>query len=296
MSTSSIGTDSSGNGNNWSPSGFTTTSEVTTDYFTDSPSFYGTDTGTGNEVRGNYATLSPLTSGFAGTLTEGNLYYNIGSGGRRSEATISVISGKWWWEATAISGTTNGTVGGRFGFCIPYGGTNPESVEFGLHWHSTSGIQRVVNGSFTSVATGTNYADGDVLGCALDADANIAYFYKNGALVYTVDFSSFVSIGSRRLVPHAWNSSSGTPVWRYNFGQRAFAHSARSGHKCLCSNNLPEVNHKDRDRQNYNIENLEWVSKSDNNKNRVQFTSNIDKELWAIEYLKSLGYSITNPQ
>jgi len=57
-------------------------------------------------------------------------------------------------------------------------------------------------------------------------------------------------------------------------------------------NNLPEVNHKDRDRQNYNLDNLEWVSKSDNNKNRVQFTSNIDKEVWAINYLKNLGYTV----
>jgi len=239
MSTSSVGTDTSGNNLNFSENGFTTTG-VDTDYFYDSPSNGGTDSGLGAQVSGNYAVLNPLTSGFGGTLTQGNLHYNLGAAAVRAEATISVISYKWHWEAYAVSGTTNGTVGGRFGFCIPHGQSNPETTKFGLHWHSTSGLQRVVNGTFTSVLTGTNYGDTDTLGCSLDADANIAYFYKNGVLAYTYDFSSFVPVGSDRLVPHAWNSSSGTPIWKYNFGQRVFTHPARTGHKCLVSSNLPE--------------------------------------------------------
>lgn len=58
-------------------------------------------------------------------------------------------------------------------------------------------------------------------------------------------------------------------------------------------NLLPEVNHKDRNRSNYNIENLEWTSKLENSKNRVIFTEYVDKENWAIDYLTSLGYSIS---
>jgi hypothetical protein len=183
--------------------------------------------------------LNPLTSGFAGTLSNGNLDYNLGSGARRAEGTIAVTSGKWWWEALAVSGTTNGTVGGRFGFCLQSSLNNPEAIAFGLHWHATSGIATVIGGSFTTRATGTNYGDGDVLGCALDADANIAYFYKNGTLAYTYNFSSHLAVGSGNLTPHAWNGSSGTPVWTYNFGQRAWTHTPRTNHKALCTANLP---------------------------------------------------------
>jgi hypothetical protein len=77
------------------------------------------------------------------------------------------------------------------------------------------------------------------LGCALDADANIAYFYKNGTLAYTYNFSSHLAVGSGNLTPHAWNGSSGTPVWTYNFGQRAWTHTPRTNHKALCTANLP---------------------------------------------------------
>jgi hypothetical protein len=183
--------------------------------------------------------LNPLTSGFAGTLSNGNLDYNLGSGVRRAEGTIAVTSGKWWWEALAVSGTTDGTVGGRFGFCLQSSRNDPEAVTFGLHWHATSGLATVINGSFTVRASGTNYGDGDVLGCALDADANIAYFYKNGTLAYTYNFSSHLAVGSGNLTPHAWNGSSGTPVWTYNFGQRAWTHTPRTNHKALCTTNLP---------------------------------------------------------
>jgi hypothetical protein len=183
--------------------------------------------------------LNPLTSGFGGTLSNGNLDYSLGSGTKRAEGTIAVTSGKWWWEALAISGTTSGTVGGRFGFCVQSSLNDPELTVFGLVWHATNGVYRVLSGSFT-LLSGTNYNDNDLLACALNADANIAYFYKNGALVYTYDFSSFVAVGSAPLTPHCWNASSGSPVWTYNFGQRPFAYPAPSGFKALCTQNLTD--------------------------------------------------------
>lgn len=235
-----IGKDSSGNGNNWTPANISVTAGIDNDSLFDSPS-NGTqaDTGLGGQVSGNYCVLNPNTSGFgSGTLTQGNLYYALTSGANQAQGTIAVRAGKWWWEAYGVSGTTNGTVGGRFGFCIPSEKDDPEQMYFGLHWHATSGLITVVGNTFTQRLSGTNYGDGDTLGCALDADSNIAYFYKNGSLVYTYDFSSFVTAGTRFLTPHAWNASSGTPVWSYNFGQRPWAYAPRTNHKALCSSNM----------------------------------------------------------
>jgi hypothetical protein len=174
----------------------------------------------------------------SGTLSNGNLEYNLGSGTKFVSGTIAVKSGKYYWEAKAVSGTTNGSVGGRFGFSQSSSILHGENGPFTLAWHATSGIQVFTSGSYSTLLTGTNYADGDTLGCALDADSNIAYFYKNGSLAYTYNFSSYISAGSQFLTPTCWNGSSGTPVWTYNFGARAFAHSARTNHKCLNTANL----------------------------------------------------------
>ena len=196
------------------------------------------DTGAGGEVSGNYCTLNPLDQN-GGTLSNGSLDYDLGSGTKFSSGTIAVKSGKWFWEAKAVSGVTSGSVGGRFAISQIPSERHGENGPFTLFWHATGGIRTAINGTITSRLTGTNYADSDILGLALDADANIAYFYKNGSLVYTYDFSSLVAAGSQFLAPSCWNGSNGSPVWTYNFGQRAFKHSARTNHKCLVSTNLP---------------------------------------------------------
>ncbi len=235
-----LGKDTSGNSNNWTPNNLSITAGVGNDSLVDTPTNAATptDTGAGGEVVGNYCTLNPLAQ-LSGTLSNGNLDYNLGSGTKFASGTIAVKSGKFHWEAKAVSGTTNGSVGGRFGFSQSSSILNGENGPFTLVWHATSGIQVFQSGSYSTVLTGTNYADGDTLGCALDADSNIAYFYKNGSLAYTYNFSSLVPAGSQFLTPTCWNGSSGTPVWTYNFGARAFSYSARTNHKCLCTANLP---------------------------------------------------------
>jgi hypothetical protein len=234
-----LGKDQAGS-NDWTPNNFSVTAGAGNDSLVDVPTRYGDDTGAGGEVRGNYCVLNPLNIGFSGTLSNGNLDYNLGSGTKRSEGTIAVLSGKWYWEALGVSGITNNTVGGRFGFQRPSTISSPESLEFSVYWHATDGLQKYVNASRTVISTGTNYGDGDLLSMALDADANIAYFYKNGSLAYTYNFSGDTSPGASLLTPQCWNASSGTPVWSYNFGQRPWAHTPPENYKALCTTNLPE--------------------------------------------------------
>ena len=245
-SNAGIGKDTSGLGNYWNTSGLSVTAGAGNDSLVDSPTNYGADTsGVGGVVRGNYATLNPLTAGFGGTLSNGNLDYNLGSGNKRAEGTIAVTSGKWYWEGYAVSGTRNGSVGGRFGFTVTSSLNDPEKTPFQLIFHASNGLYRAdSSGSFTLISSGS-YTDGDLLGCGLDADSNIGYFYKNGSLIFTFNFSSYVAVGSAFLTPYSWNASSGTPVWEYNFGQRPFAYQTPGTNRpaatflALCTQNLP---------------------------------------------------------
>ena len=69
------------------------------------------------------------------------------------EGTVSFTSGKYYWEATAITGTTNGSVGGRFSFCVQADETsqiNPEYID-NIAWHSTAGMSAFFPRSATRV-------------------------------------------------------------------------------------------------------------------------------------------------
>jgi hypothetical protein len=172
-----------------------------------------------------------------GTISSANLNWASSTNVCGNRATIGATSGKWYWEAVGSS-VTSGTVGGRFAFT---GGdtTAVEQDKFGMYWHPNSGISRIVNGTDTNVTSAYTYTNGDVLALALDLDNNISYWYKNGVLQYTYDFSSFSTIGTRTFFPYVWNASSGTPSWVYNFGQRPFAYTPRTNHVSWNTFNLP---------------------------------------------------------
>jgi hypothetical protein len=231
-SNAGLGKDFSGNSNYWTTNNISVTSGTTYDAMTDSPTLT-------SATVANYAVLSPLDwASASGTLSAGNLNWASSTNVCGNKSTIGATSGKWYWEAIGSS-VTSGTIGGRFGFT----GSDTIAAEqdkFGMYWHPTSGIARVVNGTNTYVTSAYTYTNSDVLALALDLDSNISYWYKNGVLQYTFDFSSFSTIGSRVFHAYAWNASSGTPSWVYNFGQRPFAYTPRTNHLALNTYNLPD--------------------------------------------------------
>ena len=87
------------------------------------------------------------------------------------------------------------------------------------------------NGSNSSY--GTSFTDGDVISVAFDADAGTLIFYKNGVSQGTA-FSSIPS-GTYYPATSLGNTMSAT----INHGQRAFAYSAPSNYKALCTTSLP---------------------------------------------------------
>jgi len=232
-----LGKDSSGNGNNWTPNNFSVTAGAGNDSLVDSPTAYGTDTGVGGEVRGNYCTLNPLQ--LAGvsliTLANGNLdiIFATGSGSpafRNIAGTIGVSSGKWYWEVNYAGGGTFLLVGITDSATLPTKYTGETAGSYA--YYSTG--QKVNNGSLA--AYGASYTTNDVIGVALDMDAGTITFYKNnvsqGQAYSGITGTVFPAIGRD-------GTSNAQFIQPVNFGQRAFAYTAPSGFKALCTTNLP---------------------------------------------------------
>jgi hypothetical protein len=214
-STTTLGDDFSGNGNDWTTNNFSVTAGVGNDSLVDSPMAYGTDTGVGGEVRGNYATLNPLyNSGGTRTFANGNLEVTGGALNVNSTelANWTLTSGKWYFEATV------GAIGTA---SITSVGTNAILYEG--------------DGSFFPSGSGASYTTNDVIGVAIDIDAGTVQFYKNGVSQGTVNGTA----GASATPAFALGGAATAPKWIANFGQRAFAYTAPSGFQALVTTNLP---------------------------------------------------------
>jgi len=211
---SSLGTDSSGNGNT-----FTVNNLTSIDQTTDTPT-------------NNFCTLNPLNNlsySGSGTLTEGNLQLSYSGGLFHTNATIAVNAGKWFWETKGVSNMQQGTVGARIGF-VNQDNTGYASQYFdggcifGMFWHPTIGIYTAVGATQTLRSSTLTYTDGDIIGIALDLTNNISYWYKNGTLSFTYDFSALATIGSYFICPALGNGSgSASPVYQLNFGNPPYS-------------------------------------------------------------------------
>jgi hypothetical protein len=238
-----LGKDSSGNGNNWTPSGFSVAAGVGNDSLVDTPTSYGTDTGAGGEVRGNYATLNPLINPSADTFSNGNLQVVTSSSnyGTSVSTMATPTTGKWYAECTIVATASYAAVG----ICSTssvFTATSWIGSFTGVTYYGNSG-QKVVNASAS--AYGATYGANDVIGVAYDADNLQITFYKNGTTQGTI---TGVTSGAYYFGSSEWDTASGTQVW--NFGQRPFqkwngsayvANTAPSGFKALCTQNLPPV-------------------------------------------------------
>jgi hypothetical protein len=242
-SSSNYATDQSGNSNNFTPVGFhVTTANTTYDLFTDSPTDYGTDTGAGAQVRGNYPTLNPnSTSG--GTVSFGGLRAVGPSSWRRYSTFLPVNSGKWYWEATNIGSTYSprgtGTSYKWMGWQIvsdtnstssPSGGSLTNCLVYGDNGY-------YINFSTTQVDGGSTISNGDVLAMAVDLDANTYTIYRNNVSIASGSMGAGRVAGTY-LWPVIWSYDGSYGDLYCNFGQRAFTYTAPSGYKAICTANI----------------------------------------------------------
>ena len=234
-----LGADYSGNGNNWTPNNFSVSAGAGNDSLVDSPTSYGTDTGVGGSVRGNYCTLNPLTT-TAGTYTQGNLRYVGASNYRRTNSTVSVATGQWYWEVTLGNAPYSprgvGSQYNAFGFGLSTvfnSITNPNSVTDALVLADNS-YYKNFSGAWTD--TSVAFSSGDVLSIAVDLDGNTFTLRRNNTSLVTGTIGGTVG---RELTPIIISYDGTQGVMDCNFGQRPFAYTAPSGFKALCTQNLP---------------------------------------------------------
>ena len=226
-----IGKDNSGNGNNWTPNNISVTSGVTYDSMIDTPTMYA-DGGNG---RGNYCVMNPLDKGTSTvTLTNGNLNWSSGAPtyNQVCRSTISVTSGKWYWEVTPL---TNGAwanmgVADALGTLANASRNQPG----GWVYQGTTGNKMNNN---SSVAYGSTYTNNDVIGVALDMDGDTLTFYKNGVSQGVAYSSGFAGKTISPLMQDAANDATAA----INFGQRPFAYTPPTGFKALNTQNLPDA-------------------------------------------------------
>jgi len=225
-----LGKDYSGNGNNWTPNGFSVSSGVGNDSMVDVPTPYGVDTGVGGTVRGNYCTLNPLDKSTAGgSARNGNLDYAATQASwDMIRSTFGISSGKWYWEVSVNSSTFGITGIAKASVVLQNNFFNSGDS---LGYNSANGNKYDGNGGVSSYGASWQ-ASGDICGVALDMDAGTMTFYKNG----TSQGVAYTGITGTYFPTHSlYDTSTAT----FNFGQRPFVHAAPSGFKALCTQNLP---------------------------------------------------------
>ena len=238
-----LGKDSSGNGNNWTPNNFSVTAGAGNDSMIDVPTPYA-DGGNG---RGNYCTLNPTNrnnDGTAPTMVNGNLETTSVVNPTHIWGTMAVPSStsSWYWEGVCTSMDTARTYIG-----IIDSDTTGSSPGASYAFIDKAILSR--NGNYFNLASGTggsnsgsytSYAQNDVVMVAY-SNGKI-WFGKNGTWMNsgnpaagTGAVDTGVSTSKTWLPYFGYNSN-----WTANFGQRAFAYTPPTGFLALNTQNLPE--------------------------------------------------------
>ena len=210
------------------------------DSLIDSPQSYEADSGNNG---GNYCVFNPLSKDDSiyytenGNLVTGNNSVSSSSSGSRGRilSSIGFKTGKWYAEVQTTA-ASDGDVDFAVGiFPVESTGYSSTSGHYALrptgHLYSPAG-------TYQSYGTGA-WTDDDIIGIAVDMDSSTKtiQFFKNGTAIASattiVDNEYFFGYGS--------DGGGGGRAYKstWNFGQRPFAYTPPTGHKSLCTQNLP---------------------------------------------------------
>ena len=194
------------------------------------------------------------------------LQYNCVSGNNhlRSDTTMQVSSGKWYVEFKFISGyeTANGTV--NFGINTSGGHRDSNndaiwyenSINYKAIRYSNDGKVYVYNaGTGTELLSGLQtFANGDVMGIALDLDNNKFFVSKNGTFFSNGSGTQDPVTGAYPLASGSNISSRKNQGWSFtisgysaqvvtaDFGQQGYDYTPPTGFKSVCARNMkPEL-------------------------------------------------------
>tara|TARA_B100002052_G_C15881809_1_gene599657 strand:- start:1232 stop:4030 length:2799 start_codon:yes stop_codon:yes gene_type:complete len=232
-----LGKDSSGNGNNFTPNNFEVSTGVGNDSVPDTPT-------------NNFPTLNPLYNPVNTTFGEGNLLMR---GGDNFAASTFLLpkSGKWYAE---FSKYNNGALQS-----ISVTRANTAMTNYNGYLGLADNVEYVSNGEVgnrtrgsTSDATAWTDDAGVVVAVAVDMDNGAVYFARNNTYINsgvpTSGSSKTGAIatdlltdnnGDHVIAVHGYNGSNSYGMYA-NFGQQPLTYTPPTGYKVLSSANLPD--------------------------------------------------------
>ena len=252
---SSLGDDTSGNGNDYSSSGFASSYVVL-----DSP-------------ENNFATLNFLAGSTQQAASLGNLRTTASSSGANfasNRSTIGVKSGKWYAEfrldvvQLGTGGQDNGVFVGTGSKEYPHDSSNQNGTDNGvaiLYTANSTSSNRGIYVNGTLFDSGLDaHAAGDIIGIEMNVDDSEVTFYKNGTKQgNTRGIGASIDGGFYYFYTYVRDQTANTQVTA-NFGQDStfvgqesagsntdangiglFKYAPSSGYLALCSSNLPDT-------------------------------------------------------
>jgi len=165
-----------------------------------------------------YATWNPADKGAGMTLSGSNLTATVGTPAM-VRSTIGKSSGKWYWEVTRGSGSSDNVIGiaNSSAGLTSYVGSDAN----GWGYIGSSG-QKTNNAS--AAAFGASYTTGDIIGVALDMDTGQVTMYKNNTsqgIMYT---------GLTGTIYAAFGTGNSGDNVTANFGATALTYSPPGGY------------------------------------------------------------------
>ena len=208
----------------------------------------------------NFCVMNPNDNFYCGgTLSEGNCRLVTGSTPYgQMLATFNVSSGKWYWEVKKVAdtGDSNSAMIGVSGAGV-VGNTHGVGFSVAAMAYRSNGNKETAN---VGSSYGDTYADGDIIGVALNLDDEEVTFYKNGT---AQDSGTAIALTAVALAPNEGyapalsdQSNDTYATFDCNFGGCSafavssgnadgngygnFEYSVPSGFYSLCTKNLAE--------------------------------------------------------
>ena len=232
-----LGKDSSGNGNNFTPNNYSVAANSDNDSVIDTPTdnFCTLNSRYPDTGSGNWPSHGLLWGGTADT-----------AGWRHRMCTIALPStGKWYWECKIPDAGADASNGYMTGIAYPITFTSTQDVNSdSTGMYGRQGTEKYLNDSSNPVDSDfTSVSDNDILQYAYDADGEKLYTGKNN----TWEESANPSTGSNPnwtsvaagAIPFVGSYGNNLRVL-VNFGQQGFIYTPPTGYKTLSTANLPD--------------------------------------------------------
>jgi len=233
VTAATLGADSSGNGNDFTPVNMSVSAGPDNDSVTDTPT-------------NNYCVLNQNYQNGSeepGAISDGSLkFVPNGSEYEMCPGTLPVQDGKYYFEVKHGGGSylTVGLIRGTGGSYDQYISYDPLGQVYGVGYNRAGNIVGASGDGATNGATLSSspsaFTTNDIIGVATDVPNGTVKFYKNGTGEDELEYT-LTGLNDHEWFPavSGYNSSD---IAYVNFGQQGFTYTPPTGHKAICTDNM----------------------------------------------------------